>query len=157
MSRSVATAMVELPDENATETLGQRVAATLRPGDLVALDGELGAGKTTFVRGLARGLGIAANRVSSPTFITMQTYPGDPLALVHVDAWRVTNIAALDSLGWDETLGQPDSVVVVEWASRIESALPLHRLSIRFSFTPDGAARRAEVTDTRLNLATRLG
>ncbi len=157
MPRSVDTAMVELPDEQATEEFGAHIASALRPGDLVALEGDLGAGKTTFVRGLARGLGIDADRVSSPTFITMQTYPGNPVALVHIDAWRVKDLSTLESIGWDETLEQPGSVFVVEWASRIESALPVHRISIRFLFTTDGSARRAEVTDTRVNPAARLG
>ena len=149
--------MVDLPDEAATERLGEQLAATLRPGDFVALDGDLGAGKTTFVRGLARGLGIDPGCVTSPTFVTMQSYAYAGGALVHVDAWRIENLQLLESLGWDELLTARDSIVIVEWASRIESALPAARLHIRLSFGAQNAGRRAEVSDSRVSSSAPLG
>ena len=149
--------MRDLPDEAATERLGEQFAATLRPGDFVALDGDLGAGKTTFVRGVARGLGIDPERVSSPTFVNMQSYPYAGGSLVHVDAWRIENLQLLESLGWDELLAARDTIVIVEWASRIEVALPAARLHIRLSFGAQNAGRRAEVIDSRVSSSARPG
>lgn len=99
------------------EALGARVARHLRAGDLVALDGELGAGKTTFTRGLGAALGVRGP-VTSPTFVLARTHPresGPPL--VHVDAYRLSNAAELDDLDLDVE----GSIVVVEWAAgRVE-------------------------------------
>ena len=101
--------------EEETESLGEKLAAKLRGGDVILLYGELGAGKTAFVRGLARGLGAAADEVSSPTFTLIQEYAGDR-TLYHVDLYRV-DTAEADDLGLDE-LTSGDGVVAVEWAER---------------------------------------
>jgi tRNA threonylcarbamoyladenosine biosynthesis protein TsaE len=98
-----------------TEAAGERFGMRLRTGDLVLLAGELGAGKTTFVRGVARGTGSIAP-VASPTFQLVRVYPGR-LQLAHVDLYRIENLAELGDLGLDELLVQ--GAVVVEWGDRL--------------------------------------
>ena len=100
-----------------TEALAERLAPSLRAGDLVLLVGELGAGKTTFVRGLARGMGLHAD-VMSPTFQLVRIYPGAP-PLAHVDLYRLGDDAELEGLGLDELLD--DGVGVVEWGERLRA------------------------------------
>lgn len=114
-----------------TEAWAAALAATLKPGDIIALEGELGAGKTTLVRGLAKGLGIDPGLVSSPTFVLMNEYErrGNPrtLTLVHIDAYRLSGPEELAALGWDRLLEDPGAIIAVEWPSRVEGALPPHR------------------------------
>ena len=100
----------------ATEEAGRRVGERLRPGDVVLLSGELGAGKTTFVRGVAQGIGSHAP-VASPTFQLVRVYPGR-VQLAHVDLYRVENSSELRDLGLEELAGQ--GAVVVEWGERLE-------------------------------------
>jgi len=102
------------PEE--TEAAGEALGRRLRKGDLVLLEGELGAGKTTFVRGIARGTGSTAP-VASPTFQLVRIYPGR-LQLAHVDLYRIENSSELGELGLDELAD--DGAVVVEWGDRIE-------------------------------------
>ena len=111
------TTLRELITNNATETEaeGERLGVTLQPGDLVLLAGPLGAGKTTFVRGLARGVGSMAH-VASPTFQLVRVYPGR-IALAHVDLYRLEAGAELADLGLEELLDQ--GAVVVEWGDRL--------------------------------------
>jgi tRNA threonylcarbamoyladenosine biosynthesis protein TsaE len=101
--------------EEETSAAGERLAARLRGGDVLLLHGDLGAGKTAFVRGLARGLGASPEDVSSPTFTIIQEYRGR-LTLYHVDLYRLQPLEAAD-LGLDE-LADRDAVVAVEWAER---------------------------------------
>ncbi|MBX3403076.1 MAG: tRNA (adenosine(37)-N6)-threonylcarbamoyltransferase complex ATPase subunit type 1 TsaE [Phycisphaeraceae bacterium] len=115
--------------ERQTIALGRALGAALFPGDVVALEGELGAGKTRFVRGVCEGLGLDPAQVSSPTFVLMNEYasPMDhqrtPRAVLrHVDAYRLRGTDDLDSMGWD-CVSDGAAVVVVEWASRIAPAL----------------------------------
>jgi tRNA threonylcarbamoyladenosine biosynthesis protein TsaE len=98
------------------------VAGTLGPGTLLLLYGDLGAGKTAFVRGLAVGLGVPADDVSSPTFTLVQEYRGR-LRLQHVDLYRVQPGDDVDELGLDECLARGD-VVAVEWADRLAAPPP---------------------------------
>lgn len=101
-----------------TEAEGERLGGLLRQGDLLLLKGDLGAGKTTFVRGVARGAGSSA-QVASPTFQLVRVYPGR-LQLAHVDLYRVEAGGQLADLGLDELLDQ--GAVVVEWGDRLEAA-----------------------------------
>jgi tRNA threonylcarbamoyladenosine biosynthesis protein TsaE len=140
-------AIHELPDEGATAALARSLAAMLVPGDVVTLEGQLGAGKTTFVRHLADALGVAHGSVSSPTFVVINQYaipprepasaanaakPVHPLApgqLIHVDAYRVHDPAELENAGWDhlfDTKGHPigAAAAIIEWPSRILAAIP---------------------------------
>lgn len=102
--------------EEDTAAEGERLASRLRAGDVVLLFGELGAGKTAFVRGLARGVGAPPADVSSPTFTIIQEYAGDRAKLYHVDLYRLEPVEIAD-LGLDELVGG-DGVVAVEWADR---------------------------------------
>jgi tRNA threonylcarbamoyladenosine biosynthesis protein TsaE len=101
-----------------TEALGEKFGRTAARGLVIALGGDLGAGKTQFVRGLARGLGIPA-RVHSPTFTLVNEYGGGRLKLFHLDLYRLETPAQILSAGIGEFL-QPDGVAVVEWAERLE-------------------------------------
>ncbi len=101
--------------EAETESVARAFAARLEPGDVLLLDGPLGAGKTAFVRGLAEGLGAAPDAVSSPTFTLIQEYGGGRLRLYHADLYRLTAIEAAD-LGLSET-GE-SGVLAVEWPDR---------------------------------------
>jgi tRNA threonylcarbamoyladenosine biosynthesis protein TsaE len=100
-----------------TEAEGERLGTNLRQGDLLLLEGDLGAGKTTFVRGVARGTGSPAH-VASPTFQLVRVYPGR-VQLAHVDLYRLEASAELAELGLEELLDQ--GVVVVEWGNRLEA------------------------------------
>ena len=104
-----------------TEEAGEGLAAQLRPGRVVALTGELGAGKTCFVRGLARGLGVS-QIVSSPTFVLVNEYRGR-LPVFHVDAYRIEGLTELLDVGLDDYIGG-DGVTVIEWADKLRPLLP---------------------------------
>ena len=108
-----------------TEQLGQSLARTLAPGAVVALSGGLGAGKTAFVRGLARGLGVAGE-VCSPTYALVHEYEG----LVHFDMYRVTTPGDLESTGWYDYLGR-GCVIAVEWSENIADELPEDCVRVR--------------------------
>ena len=107
--------------EAETQALARDFASTLEPGDVVLLAGDLGAGKTTFVRGLAEGLGIDPREVSSPTFTLLHEYRGGRLTLYHADLYRLDTTAS-DDLGLDET-GVRDGVLAIEWPDRLSHAL----------------------------------
>jgi len=104
-----------------TETVGERLGRTLGPGAVVALIGELGAGKTCFVQGLVRGLGVSV-RATSPTFVLINEYQGR-VPVHHVDAYRTKHLAELEDLGLVE-LFDGRGVTVVEWADRLLPLLP---------------------------------
>jgi tRNA threonylcarbamoyladenosine biosynthesis protein TsaE len=127
---------VRTNSEEETSAAGERFAAQLRPGDVVLLYGDLGAGKTAFVRGLARGLGAAPDDVSSPTFTLIQEYRGR-LTLYHVDLYRLQPIEAAD-LGLDE-LTAGEAIVAVEWAERWAERPPG---AWEIHFEHEGADRR---------------
>ena len=114
--------------EEETEALGERLAKCLRAGAVVALYGDLGAGKTAFVRGMARGLEIE-EAVSSPTFTIVNEYPGDP-ALFHFDMYRLKNAEELYGIGWEDYLDR-NGICVTEWSERIEEALPEDAVRVR--------------------------
>jgi tRNA threonylcarbamoyladenosine biosynthesis protein TsaE len=142
--------VLELPEPSDTEALGERLATGLRAGDLVVLSGPLGAGKTAFIRGLARGLGVAGP-VTSPTFVIAREHrplPGGAgVALVHVDAYRLgatgasgptraADIAAeLDDLDLDTDLAE--AVVAVEWGEGVAERLAARHVLVRLDRRPD--------------------
>jgi tRNA threonylcarbamoyladenosine biosynthesis protein TsaE len=103
--------------EDDTRALASRLAGTLAPGAVLLLSGDLGAGKTAFVRGLAEGLGVDAREVTSPTFTLVHEYRGGRLPLIHVDLYRLT-AADLDEIGLDPDVAA-DGVVAVEWPERL--------------------------------------
>ena len=106
--------------EQETFALGEKVAARLQPGTFVLLHGDLGAGKTSFVRGMAAGLGANPDDVSSPTFVLIQHYKGRK-PLVHVDLYRLESSAAVDDLGLEELAD--GAIVAIEWAERLPRRL----------------------------------
>ena len=114
---------VTITTQSETETgeVGRKLASTLEPGAVVLLVGDLGAGKTALVRGLAEGLGVAPEEVSSPTFTLMQEYRGGRVPLVHVDLYRLNDPREIDDLGLEE-LGI-ESVLAIEWAEKLPRAI----------------------------------
>ena len=108
--------------EAETRAIAARLASDLAPGDVLLLSGDLGAGKTAFVRGLAEGLGIDADEVTSPTFTLVHEYRGGRLPLIHVDLYRLDR-ADLDEIGLDQDLAAR-GVTAVEWAERLSRPLP---------------------------------
>ena len=119
----------------ATERLGESLGEALGGGAVLALDGELGAGKTAFIRGLARGLGVG-DQISSPTFTLMIEYQGR-LPFFHFDAWMAGREALFLEGGGADYLGS-EGVCAIEWAARVGSYLPAMRLSLRFGHrTPE--------------------
>ena len=104
-----------------TEALGERLAEKLRPGDVVAYTGDLGAGKTAFTRGLARGLGVT-ERVTSPTFTIVNEYEGGRLPLFHFDMYRLSSADELFDIGWEDFLRR-GGVCAVEWSETVRDAL----------------------------------
>lgn len=131
--------------------LGRRLAG----GDVICIEGPLGCGKTCFVRGLASGLGVEPQAVASPSFILCRRHatPGG-LTLAHVDAFRLTGADDLESIGWEELLAGRDTVVAVEWPSRISEALPQRRIEVRMDHT-GLTSRQVTITATGA-LAKRL-
>ena len=108
--------------ESETAAVGRDLAASIVAGSVVLLHGDLGAGKTALVRGLAEGLGAPPEEVSSPTFTLMQEYRGGRVALVHVDLYRLDDPREIDDLGLEE-VGQA-SVLAIEWAEKLPRPIP---------------------------------
>jgi tRNA threonylcarbamoyladenosine biosynthesis protein TsaE len=108
--------------EDETATVARELSATVKAGDVILLSGNLGAGKTAFVRGLAAGLGIDPEDVSSPTFTLVHEYRGGRLTLYHADLYRLDTVATED-LGLEE-MGVNDGVLAIEWPDRLAHALP---------------------------------
>jgi len=108
--------------EGETAEVAARLAGRLTPGAVLLLSGDLGAGKTAFVRGLAQGLGVSPDEVSSPTFTLVHEYRGGRLPLQHVDLYRLERVD-LDTLGLDEALAEA-GVVAIEWPERLQRRPP---------------------------------
>lgn len=129
-----------------TRTLAAALGALLMPGDTLCLIGDLGAGKTTFTQGLARGLGLPPEEpVNSPTFTLLAEHPGGRVPLYHFDVYRLPDSTGLYDLAFDEYLSG-DGVVVIEWADRIADALPPDRIDILL--TTEGLDKRRIVMTT---------
>jgi tRNA threonylcarbamoyladenosine biosynthesis protein TsaE len=122
--------------EAETAAVGRALAAALAPGTTVLLFGELGAGKTAFVRGLAEGLGIDPGEVSSPTFTIVQEYRGAALTLQHVDLYRLSPAEVAD-LGLDDLLDGP-TVMAIEWPERLPVPPPPPVIRVSLAHHPDG-------------------
>jgi len=141
--------MLERITKNQEETieLGKEIAKKLHGGEVLALNGDLGAGKTTFVKGIAKGLGIKQN-ITSPTFVLMKIYeiknfPRLELGtrvkfkiknLVHVDYYRLKSLDDTLSLGITDYLGKKDTICIIEWANKIKFFLPEKTLKIKFKY-----------------------
>jgi tRNA threonylcarbamoyladenosine biosynthesis protein TsaE len=137
--------------EQETFALARELAERLKPGTFVLLHGELGAGKTAFVRGLASGLGIDPDSVTSPTFVLIQHYKG-AVPLIHADLYRLESAAAVDDLGLEE-IGS-GGVVAVEWAERMPR-VPAGSVSVTIEDT--GGDSRKITIDRALEIPIRIG
>ncbi|PIP30045.1 tRNA (adenosine(37)-N6)-threonylcarbamoyltransferase complex ATPase subunit type 1 TsaE [Candidatus Jorgensenbacteria bacterium CG10_big_fil_rev_8_21_14_0_10_54_38] len=123
-----------------------------RRATVLALVGDLGAGKTTFIQGFARGLGIK-HHITSPTFVIFRNYPIPRHKLTvnsykffyHIDAYRIRKISELAQLGFKKILAEPNNIVLVEWAENIERALPRNTISITFSHGKKRSERKIEI------------
>jgi tRNA threonylcarbamoyladenosine biosynthesis protein TsaE len=129
----------------AMRSLGERLAEELRPGDLVVLSGDLGAGKTTLVQGIATGLG-APGPVLSPTFVIARVYRGGRLPLVHVDTYRLGSFVEVDDLDLDASI--EDSATVVEWGAGLVEQLAPDRLEVHLARSADAVDETRRVTVT---------
>ena len=130
-----------------TRALGRGIGERCRGGERIALVGDLGAGKTTFTRGLAEGLGVAWEAVSSPTFTILHEHADgrDGLRLVHADLYRVGEAEELEALGWEELLSMSGVVLVVEWADRLPTCIPEPDLRVRLGHGVSPDERHAEI------------
>ncbi len=140
------TRVVEIPDLSATEAFGRRLGELLFPGAVVALLGQLGAGKTHLTRAVAEGLGVRnPAAVTSPTFVLIQEYPAR-LPIYHFDAYRLSGPREFADLGVDEYF-TGGGVCLVEWADRVDATLPADHLRIAIAIV-DASRRRFELTAT---------
>ncbi|MFZ5944416.1 MAG: tRNA (adenosine(37)-N6)-threonylcarbamoyltransferase complex ATPase subunit type 1 TsaE [Bacillota bacterium] len=122
--------------EKETEYVGQRMAKYLEPGDFIALIGQLGAGKTVFSKGIARGLGIEED-ITSPTFTIIHEYTNGRIPLFHMDVYRLKDVQEMDDLGYEEYF-YGNGVTVVEWADIIRDILPAEHLALVFNQGEEG-------------------
>lgn len=126
-----------------TQQLGHKLSQSLTGGEVIALFGDLGSGKTTFVQGLAKGLKIK-KRILSPTFVFMRAYPvslkGQNLTFYHIDLYRGENDRDFKNLGLDEVFSD-DSIVALEWAEKVKKVLPKKRIEVYFTKINDKKRR----------------
>jgi len=128
--------------ENETADVARELAGTLSAGDVILLYGDLGAGKTAFVRGLAEGLGVQREEVSSPTFTLLQEYRGGRLPLFHADLYRLNDPREIDELGLDEIADS--GVLAIEWAEKLTASWYEGAIAVRIAHG-DGDARTISV------------
>lgn len=139
-----------------TQKLGEKIANNLKGGEVLCLYGELGSGKTTFVQGLAKGLGIK-KRVLSPTFVMIRQYEirktqnvlriaSHVSRFYHVDLYRVENEKDVKGLGLEEIWSDPENIVAIEWAEKIKKILPKKRVDIHFEYVNE-VTRLVRYTD----------
>lgn len=129
--------------EEETLALAEKLLAVFRPGDVLVLTGELGAGKTVFVRGLAKGLGLDVNKVSSPSFTMVNEYTGEK-PLYHFDLYRLVDSDELIEIGWDDYLSR-GALIAVEWGEKADYYLPDKYYLIEF--------RLINETDREINIS----
>lgn len=131
----------DLPDLAATRALAEKLAPLLKAGDVIALHGGLGAGKTTFSRALISALLGQEKEVPSPTYTLVQTYDGPDFPIFHFDLYRLNSPYEVDELGWDET---QDGLALIEWPDQAGSRLPAWRLDLSLELTGEIRVARLE-------------
>ena len=129
--------------EDQTRALAGKLAASFRPGDVIVLQGELGSGKTVFVKGLSAALGLDEKLVNSPSYTFVNEYPGEK-PLYHLDLYRLKDPAELREIGWDDYLGR-NGIVVVEWGEKAKTLLPERYYSIIFRIVSE-SEREIDIT-----------
>ena len=133
-----------LPDDDATARFGAELATSLKPGDIVSLEGDLGAGKTALARAVIRALADdPALEVPSPTFALVQPYDTPRGPVLHADLYRLAHASDVDELG---LLDDPETIVLVEWAERAPQVLDVVTITVHLDIPPGGAGRMAVVT-----------
>jgi tRNA threonylcarbamoyladenosine biosynthesis protein TsaE len=140
-SQKAANLTVETSSPEATEKIGADLVSKLEPNDVVALYGELGSGKTCFVKGIARGLNVS-QPVKSPSFNIINEYPG-VTPLYHIDFYRLAKPAEIEETGWMDCL-DAGGIVVIEWAERVKNMLPYKRIDVYFEVLVNDT-RRLEI------------
>ena len=124
-----------------TKNFASRLAKKIKSGSVIALNGDLGSGKTTFSQGFAKGLGVDQH-VGSPTFKLVSEYYGSKMKLYHVDCYRLNSSEEFLNLGGENLLLPHDGVTLIEWANIIEELLPLDMIEIKFSRFKDNTTKR---------------
>jgi tRNA threonylcarbamoyladenosine biosynthesis protein TsaE len=138
-----ATPAMPLADADATARAGALLAGCVQPGMVITLDGDLGAGKTTLVRGLLRAVGVTGP-IKSPTYDLVEHYPLSSIYFYHVDLYRFTDASEWEDAGLADCF-RPDATVLVEWPSRAASILPLPDLALSLGFDARGAGRTLRI------------
>jgi tRNA threonylcarbamoyladenosine biosynthesis protein TsaE len=131
MIKTIITSSIE-----ETFELARKLASVLPRPSVIALSGQLGAGKTHFIKGLGLGLGLNPAKVCSATFVLIAEY-GDAPKLVHIDAYRFNDPHELEDIGWYELLEEPDTLIAVEWADKITTILPGERVDVLIEILDD--------------------
>jgi len=153
VSASPATKLIELPNLAATEALAATVAALVRAGDAILLEGPLGAGKTTFARAFLRAASADLRlEVPSPTFTLVQSYDTRVGAVHHFDLWRIHDPSALHELGWDAALSD---IVLLEWPERLGALRPVDALTVALHLV--GTTQRRAVLSGWPDRLSRIG
>jgi tRNA threonylcarbamoyladenosine biosynthesis protein TsaE len=129
-----------------TIQFGNQVGQQLEGGTVLALTGDLGAGKTVLTRGIAHGLGMSMDQVSSPTFTLIQEYPG-PIPLIHVDLYRLEGPSDISTLGLEEYF-TPAMIVIIEWAERFPQILPSDHIAFRLEYGETETSRLLSIYGT---------
>ncbi|MCL5410944.1 MAG: tRNA (adenosine(37)-N6)-threonylcarbamoyltransferase complex ATPase subunit type 1 TsaE [Patescibacteria group bacterium] len=127
--------------EEETYKIASDLAKKIKPGDVFALEGDLGSGKTTFIKGFAKALGIT-NEITSPTFVLLKRYniPHSIVGikdLIHIDCYRMSSLEDAHSIGINELLEDKDSIILLEWPSKIREILPLRTIRLTFEYIND--------------------
>jgi tRNA threonylcarbamoyladenosine biosynthesis protein TsaE len=135
-------------DEAALAALGGDLARRLRPPAVVGIAGDLGTGKTTLARAMARALGVT-EPVTSPTFALVHRYAGTGVTVFHVDGYRLRRPGEAADLGLDDAVAEPDSVILIEWPERLGAWLPPVAMRITLAYADDPLLRQVEVDSDR--------
>jgi len=139
-----------------TMKLGEKLAKRFRGGETIALTGDLGAGKTTLIKGIAMGLGIKKN-ITSPTFVLMKLYKPQTSSnssikqLCHVDAYRINNGQELNDIGIMEYIDHPRTLTIVEWAEKVKEILPNDVIWVKMGYGKKENEREIEIIDPSIN------
>ncbi len=130
-----------------TMLIGERLARKLKPGDMIALSGDLGSGKTTFTKGIGKGLGVKdSKRINSPTFVLIKEYNGR-VPLYHLDLYRLDDLKEIENLAIEEYI-YGNGITVIEWAEKIKSILPEKHILVKFKIKGDNK-REVIIEDLR--------